>query len=132
MRLFVDTNIFMDVLGKRPGYEASGEVLKSCEDGRNAGCISALTVANLNHLGGRLMSAEQIKSVLQAIMQVFEIEDLTGTDLSRALDSPIHDYEDALQFLAAKRARADRIVTRNTKDFKNSPIQTITPEILLQ
>jgi len=37
------------------------------------------------------------------------------------------DLEDNLQGLCAAEAGADLIVTRNVKDFKNSPVPALTP-----
>ena len=40
----------------------------------------------------------------------------------------MRDFEDAVQAYCAKRHRIDYIVTRNVKDFVNSPVKAISPE----
>ena len=40
---------------------------------------------------------------------------------------PMQDFEDAMQVAAADMAKVDFIITRNTKDFKNSPIPAMDP-----
>ena len=47
------------------------------------------------------------------------------------LSSDWKDYEDATQNATALRAEADCIVTRNKKDFSNSPLPVYTPAELL-
>ena len=37
------------------------------------------------------------------------------------------DFEDAMQVAAARACEADFIVTRNERDFAESPIPTLTP-----
>jgi hypothetical protein len=39
-----------------------------------------------------------------------------------ALNSPISDFEDAIQIASAINAKLDAIVTRNLSDYKNSPL----------
>jgi hypothetical protein len=41
------------------------------------------------------------------------------------------DFEDAVTAAAASRAECDYIVTRNAKDFRNSPVRCLTPEAML-
>jgi hypothetical protein len=42
------------------------------------------------------------------------------------------DYEDALLACCARNWEAGCIVTRNTKDFANSPVRALTPEDFLK
>ena len=42
------------------------------------------------------------------------------------------DYEDAVQASTAERIKAEYIVTRNLKDYKNSTVPPITPEEFLK
>lgn len=37
-------------------------------------------------------------------------------------------YEDAVQSITAERIKADYIITRNTKDFRDSKVRALTPE----
>ncbi len=48
--------------------------------------------------------------------------------LMEAVNMKWRDFEDAVQSAAASRIHADYIITRNTKDFQDSPIPAITPE----
>ena len=59
-----------------------------------------------------------------------------GIDKQKIIDSLVDedfdDIEDYLQFECAASEGADYIVTRNTADFKNSPIPAILPEDFLK
>ena len=48
-------------------------------------------------------------------------------DLQTALPSEIDDYEDAVQVIQALAAKVDVIVTRDVRDFANSPIRVLSP-----
>ena len=55
MRLLLDTNIVVDVLSKRGGYEDSPRVLQYCETKRVEGLVTATTVTVPAILPGRVL-----------------------------------------------------------------------------
>lgn len=74
----------------------------------------------------------QCRQALLKLFTLFSILDVTGSDCEKALELPIPDYEDALLDACAKRGKVDCIITRNLKDFNNSPVKTISPEDFLK
>jgi len=57
----------------------------------------------------------------------------TGTEeAQQALGFPMPDFEDALQAAAALAFDALFFVTRNTKDYKGSPVPAISPARFLK
>jgi hypothetical protein len=52
-------------------------------------------------------------------------------DLSNAAALKWKDYEDAIQSVTVSRIKADYIITRNVKDYKNSAVMAFTPAELL-
>ena len=56
---------------------------------------------------------------------------LIDTDL-QALRLEGQDFEDSMVIYAAMSNKVDNIITRNTKDFANSSIKTLTPEKFLK
>jgi hypothetical protein len=48
------------------------------------------------------------------------------------VDSSFADFEDAVQYYAAISAKADAIITRNTKDYKHASIPVLTAEQFLK
>ena len=74
--------------------------------------------------------------VVDKLNQLLSITDVLTTDkktILRALNSPFKDFEDAIQsFSAEVIGDIDVIVTRNTKDFKNSALGVMTPEDYLK
>jgi len=49
----------------------------------------------------------------------------------KALNSHIHDFEDAMQYFAALEIKVNAIITRNKKDFKNAKIPVLTAKEFL-
>jgi hypothetical protein len=62
------------------------------------------------------------------MLRGFSIVSLDGVAVNAAYGSPLPDFEDALQFTAARAARVDAIVTRNKKDFRQHHIPVFSPE----
>jgi hypothetical protein len=67
------------------------------------------------------------KQAITQLIKLVTLESITPSDILLALTSNITDFEDAVVCFAAKRIKADYIVTRNTTDFMLSPIPAMTP-----
>ena len=132
MKLLIDANILLDVLQNRaPHVHDSALVWKLCESGKAEGWVTALTLANLVYIMRRELSPERIEEVLSRLSLIFHTADLTASDLVQAAGYQWNDFEDALQCVAAERIRADAIVTRNIRDYKDTLIPAYTPAELL-
>ena len=77
------------------------------------------------------LSPETIPGVLQTCSKLFRFAELSLTDMTQAAAMMWPDFEDALQTAAAVKIGADYIVTRNLKDFKNSPVPCLSPSAFL-
>ena len=53
---------------------------------------------------------------------------MDGNTVDRAIDSPLTDFEDALQYHPAESQNVDFIVTRNVMDYKKGNIKIVTAE----
>lgn len=133
MKVLIDTNVIFDVLCNRISFvEDSLKVFKYCEANRITGCISALSIPNIVYIMQKELDSERIKEILTMLTSIFTVVDLRGTDLLNAAGLDFSDYEDALQSVCATRAKANYIVTRNIKDFKNSVVPAIKPSELIE
>lgn len=133
MRVLIDTNIIMDVLANREGFsEPASQLFRLCEVGQVQGMIYALSIANIAYIMRKELDREQIKDVIAKLDAIFTIADMKGDDFKKAAELPMDDFEDALQSICATRLKADFIVTRNLKDFKNSKVMAIKPSELIE
>ena len=133
MKILIDTNVILDVLCNRTDFvEDSLKVFKYCEVNQITGCISAMSVSNIVYIMRKELDSERIKEILTVLTSLFTVVDLREADLLKAADLDFADYEDALQSVCATRVKANYIVTRNIKDFKNSPVPAIKPSELFE
>jgi predicted nucleic acid-binding protein len=131
MRLFLDTNIVIDILSLREGYDESLRVLRYCLQKHIECYISTVTVTNAVYILRKLITPGTERDVLYAFTLYVNVAAVNSFDIAAAFLSPMKDYEDAVQAICAKRINADYIVTRNIKDFRESPVTAILPGDLL-
>lgn len=128
MKLLIDANILLDVLQKRePHFHDSSLIWKLCETDSTEGYISSLTVANLIYVMQKELAPEKIEEVLRQLKLIFQLTDLSVSDISRATEMKWNDFEDAMQSAIANRIHADCIITRNVRDFRESKTIAFTP-----
>lgn len=128
--IFLDANIFLDVLSARDGYEASLEIIDSIRRRKEEGCLSALTIPILWFvLGESPKSLNSIKSIIDG----FSIIPLNLQIINASFKSEMSDFEDAIQLNSAIKGRSKIIITRNKKDFKSkAKLEILTPEEFLE
>ena len=132
MKIWIDTNIILDVLCNRKGFvEDSSKIWKMCETNRIEGYISALSVPNIVYILRKELDPEKTMEIIQKLTLIFDVVDLKASDLKNAAAMLTSDYEDAIQMCQAARIHADYIATRNIRDFKESSVQALTPAELL-
>ena len=131
MKVHVDINVFMDVLTQRSGWSESLVAIKSLKPRGISGFVSALTMAIIYFQRLRKFGEAQARADAKYITKDFEIVALTRQIVFDALDSPLPDFEDNLQFYSAKEMQVDYIITRNKKHFIQQEVPVVTPEEFL-
>ena len=132
MRCLIDANVLLDVLANRePFVEDSSKIWKLCETDRIDGYISTLTFADLVYVLRKELDLQKIENVLNFLKLIYTYTELNEKDLSDAAALKWNDYEDAIQSVIASRIKADCIITRNVKDFKDSSVTAFTPSEIL-
>lgn len=133
MRLFVDTNVLLDVLARRqPFYGASAEVWSLVERGVHPGFISAISFNNIYYIVRKTAGRRSADRALKALRDIFDCVAPDRGIVNQAIDSEYSDFEDAVQFHSAVRADADYLVTRDAAGFPTTGPAVVTPEELLQ
>ena len=90
--------------------------------------VSALSFVNTVYLARKYkFPLEEVFDKLRLIAGFVEVVDLRGQNVVDMLDSGWKDYEDATQHRSAIDEQAECIVTRNTKDYKDSIIEVLSP-----
>lgn len=131
MKVLIDTNVILDVLCNRKMFvEHSLKIFKLSETKQIEGYISALSIANIIYMMRKELSHINVKKILDMLSHIFNIIEFNEQDLMGACNLQFNDYEDGIHCNQASRIKADYIITRNIKDYKNSVIKPISPNEL--
>ncbi len=132
-KLFIDTNVMLDLLGERdPFYDSIAKVATIADKGKVELIVSALSYSTVFYLLSKFEDNEIVKEKLRKFRAISETSDLTDRIIDKGLSSKFSDFEDALQFLCALRLDCNILITRNVKDFKESSIPVMTPDEYLK
>ena len=129
IKAMIDTNIIIDYLADRPGFADDAEkILNLCEQEEMTGVLTASAMTDIYYIMRKIAGREKTLESLKLLFSVFDIVSVGKSDLLRAMEASIPDFEDALCAMCAKRIKAECIITRNIKDFQNSPVLPMTPQ----
>lgn len=127
-RIFVETNIVIDLFSRREPFYKEAAILFSLADNKKIElAVSSLTIANTSYMLYRKMDASKARSILRKLRLILQVLPLDDKIVGLALnDETFSDFEDGLQYFTAIENRQELIITRNLKDYKNSKLPTMT------
>lgn len=126
-RLFIDTNIVIDLLARREPFFRDAQGLFTLGEKKKAQLlISALTFANTYYSIRKHHKDLDARRHLVNFKMMVSILPLEDKVIDLSLASDFQDFEDGLQYYTALTFQADVLITRNSKDFKNSSIPILS------
>ncbi|MCF8379922.1 MAG: PIN domain-containing protein [Bacteroidales bacterium] len=128
-KLFLDTNVMLDLLGERlPFYDSVAKIATLADKGKVKLIVSALSYSTVFYLLSKFEDSEIVKEKLRKFKVICDTSDLTDMIIDKGLSSKFSDFEDGLQYHCALKADANFMITRNGKDFIESEIPVMTPD----
>jgi predicted nucleic acid-binding protein len=132
-RLFLDTNVMLDLLGERiPFYDSVAKIATLADKGQISLVVSAMSYATVSCFLTKFENKEKSKDKLRKFKVISEVSDLNEQIVEKGLNSDFADFEDSLQYFSALSSDCSILITRNGKDFKNSSIPIMTPDEYLK
>lgn len=126
-RLFLDTNIILDLLGERdPFYLPTAKLVSLADKGKLQLIASPISFATVHYFLAKRDSAAIAIDKLRKFKVICEICDLDESIVEKSLSSSFADFEDALQYFSAVDSDCDMIITRNGKNFRKSSLPVMT------
>lgn len=123
MRIFVDTDILLDVLLKREThFDDSAAIVDWAEENPGSCHVSWHGLANIHYL-----SKDGAEGFIEDLLCFAEVPTTGTSDMRKALALKFSDLEDSMQVAAAMRAGAQYIITRNDRDYAKSPVKVLRP-----
>lgn len=125
-KVFVDTNIVIDLLAKREFYSEAQDLFTASDRKEISLYISSLTFANAYYSIVKHYKSVDAKKYLSKFKVLANVLPLEDKYIELSLASDFEDFEDGLQHSIAVDFECDVIITRNKKDFKKSKIPVMT------
>ena len=128
MKLFLDTNVLLDVLAQRaPWVQDSAALLSLVDTGQARGFVAAHTITTLHYLLCKHLGREKASTALVELIDLVEIAAVDASIMQKAFALGWNDFEDAVQTVCALQIGADYFVTRNPQDFSALSIPVVNP-----
>lgn len=122
----------MDLLSERPPfYNSIAKITSLADKGEIIMVASALSYTTINYLLIKIDSVDVVLDKLRKFKIISEVALLDDEIIEKGLNSNFSDFEDAVQYFSALKANCQIIITRNTKDFKESKLPIMTPDEFL-
>lgn len=130
MKIFLDTNVFLEYFEKRREYQSVSRILSAIEDGKlravvSVGCVYTLTYLirmELKRQGiYRPEQTERLRMTLNTVLQMVTTAGLSHKRIVAGTnDQAFDDLEDSFQNQCALQAKCDALVTINLRDYSGA------------
>ena len=125
-RLFLDTNIVIDLLDKRaPFYKDAVRLFTMAYYKQVELVVAPITYTTASYLL-RHHGSEGVRNLLANFRQLSRVATIDERVIDDSIASRFSDFEDAVQYYTAIKAQADIIITRNSGDFVASKLPIMT------
>ena len=133
-RIFIDTNILLDLLVERAPWAKDAAILFSMADRKEIELLCcSLSFSTAVYLMQRFKyTRKEIVSKLTIVKSICTVTTVSDSVIDRMLQSDFADLENAIQYYSALAFGAETIITRNPKDFATSSIPITTPKEFIQ
>lgn len=123
MKLFIDTNIFLDLILKRENYKEALLIFNAIEKNIYEGFVLDITLLNIDYIAKK--QVKDVRTFLYLINNNFQIVGASNELFNEALNLKNSDLENNLQYICAKKMSCDLIIS-NDKDFYSKDIEVLS------
>ena len=132
MKLFLDTNILIDVIANRkPWVDEALVLLELAKQKKLTVIVADFSFINLAYITRKLFTQEELYALFSDLCLYVKVVEVGGMIIKKSFQKRWKDMEDCVQYLVAKREEADYLITRNEKDFSDSDIPVLSPSEFL-
>jgi len=129
MKIFIDTNIFLDLILKREFYKESLIIFNAIEKDIFEGIILDITLLNIDYIAKK--QVKDIREFLVAVNSLFKVVGADNTMIKKSLEIINLDLEDNLQYVCAEKLDCACIVS-NDKNFHSINIPVLRSEAFIR
>ncbi len=126
-KLFLDTNIILDLLAEREGFYLPSAQLATLADEKKVILVaSPISFTTVHYVLCKFESKSAALNKLRRFKIICGVCTIDDETIDKALNADFPDFEDAVQYFSALQADCTAIISRNGKDFKKASIPVMT------
>lgn len=123
MKYLIDTDVLLDVVLKRePHFGESRQVLDHAQDHPRIAAVAWHSFSTIAYF-----VPGEVREITRHLLSFTVLPAVDATDLAKAAQFPMKDFEDAMQAACALSFGAQAILSRNKADYRGSPVPCLTP-----
>ena len=131
-KVFVDTDICIDLLSGRKPFNKTAEILFSLADNKKIKIyVSSLSFSNIDYVLRSQYTSTHSRKLIGTFKTLVNVLTVDSKTIDLAIASDFNDFEDAIQHSCAIENNLTTIITRNVKDYKKASIDVLTPETFI-
>ena len=124
-RIFLDTNILMDVAENREHAPEAALLLDYAQNGIIEACVAPITYTTISFLLHR-SGKEQIHEYLKLLSEGIKVLPMDAAQFQHAMAyGPVRDFEDMMQYQCAVAGGCEAIITNDRTGFEDYSILPI-------
>ena len=119
LKVFLDINILLDYLiEERPGNKAATEILKLVVDDALICYTCPISLLNIYYILRNQKTEQERKDIIESFLDIFNIVELDIDVLKLGLYASVTDYEDAIQYISAKKNKCGLYYNRRQRFYR--------------
>ena len=131
-KVFLDSDIILDfILNREPFSDHASDIFSLGESGNVKLYSSGLVFSNCYYILRKFTTHQKVIETLKSLALLMDFVAINRQVVLDALHASFKDFEDSIQNASAAFAGINVLITRNTKDYKQSELSVMTPEAFL-
>ncbi|MFO0203809.1 MAG: type II toxin-antitoxin system VapC family toxin [Alphaproteobacteria bacterium] len=131
-KVFVDTDVCIDLLSGRKPFNKTAEILFSLADNKKIKVyVSSLSFSNIDYVLRSQYTSTHSRQLIGTFKTLVNVLPVDSKTIDLAIASDFNDFEDAIQHSCAIENNLTTIITRNLKDYKKASIAVLTAETFI-
>lgn len=128
MKLFLDTNVVVDLCaGRQPYYEDASKIMELAARHEVSLVVSSLTFVNVAYVLRKVVGIDEMYTKFATLFKYVHLSPVDESVVKYAISANRKDFEDAVQYYSASYCDADLIITRDKTGFLGFPIEACSP-----
>jgi predicted nucleic acid-binding protein len=120
-KVFVDTDVCIDLLSGRKPFNKTAEILFSLADNKKIKIyVSSLSFSNIDYVLRSQYTSTHSRQLIGTFKTIVNVLPVDSKTIDLAIASDFNDFEDAIQHSCAIENNLTTIITRNVKDYKKA------------